>query len=276
MPAIAHTPLAPPVILSARSDDYAMAKDSDGSGTPRILVQLDLSALQQFAQPARQAAGAIPKISGVRVQFRRGALDGTTNGAAAWSSTQAYVVGDTVTDSSGQFWMCVIPNTDHPVGTTQAPAAWSGATAYNVGDFAAYGGGVWLCLEANANQAPGTLDLSGNPYWSPASAPPYWHLISNGVTPSSAPAAPWTEMGLQTLSRFIYIHPVSPSVLYAIRMRYEMTDGSVTPWATIANSTVAGQTTLPPDVSGLGAIDAGDGIAQLSWTPLHLVGARRV
>ena len=48
-----YVPLSAPVIASARSDDHAMEKDSDGSGTPRILIALDDSAL-----PATRAAAA--------------------------------------------------------------------------------------------------------------------------------------------------------------------------------------------------------------------------
>jgi hypothetical protein len=214
-----HVPLSAPVIASARSDDHAMEKDSDGSGTPRIAIALDDSALQQFAQPPRVASGALPKISGLRVQYRRSATgNGTTNGAAAWSGTQAYVIGDTVT--------------------------------YN-----AY---VWLCVEANTNHTPGTLDGSGNPYWT---------ILITTVQPE---APPWTEAGLQTPGRLVHVEPVTPGAIYDVRIRYEMTDGSVTQWATLAAHQVAGQVTLPPDIdpTTLTATNLGGGSIQLRWTPV--------
>ncbi len=215
----AYTQRLPPVIVSARSDDHAMAKDSDGSGTPRILIALDDSALQQLAQPPRVASGALPKIAGIRVQYRLSPTgNGVTNGGAPWSSTQAYVVGDTVASN----------------------------------------GYVWLCVEANTNQTPGTLDGSGNPYWT---------VLITTVQPE---APEWTEMGLQTLGRMLHIEPVTPGAIYNVRMRYEMTDGSVTQWATLAGHQVAGQTTLPPDIdpTTLTAINLGGGSVQLRWSPL--------
>ncbi len=215
----AYVPLSGPVVASARSDDHAMAKDSDGSGTPRILIALDDSALQQLAQPPRVASGALPKITGIRVQYRRSAIgNGTTNVAAGWSNTQAYVIGDTVT--------------------------------YN-----AY---VWLCVEANTNHAPGTLDGGGNPYWT---------VLVTTVQPE---APLWTEAGLQILGRLVHVEPVTPGAIYDVRMRYEMTDGSVTHWATLAAHQVAGQVTLPPDIdpTTLSATNIGGGSVQLKWSPV--------
>ena len=196
-----------------------MAKDSDGSGTPRILIALDDSALQQLAQPPRAASGALPKIAGLRVQYRRSATgNGTTNGAAPWSGTQAYVIGDTVTHN-----------------------------AY-----------VWLCALANTNHTPGTIDGSGNPYWT----------ILITTVPPEVPR--WTEAGLQTPGRLVHVEPVTPGTIYDVRMRYEMTDGSVTPFATLAAHQVAGQITLPPDIdpTTLSATNLGGGSIQLRWSPI--------
>ena len=153
------------------------------------------------------------------MQYRRSATgNGTTNGAAAWSGTQAYVIGDTVT--------------------------------YN-----AY---VWLCVEANTNHTPGTLDGSGNPYWT---------ILVTTVQPE---APPWTEAGLQTPGRLVHVEPVTPGAIYDVRIRYELTDGSVTQWATLAAHQVAGQITLPPDIdpTTLTATNLGGGSIQLRWTPV--------
>jgi hypothetical protein len=128
-----------------------------------------------------------------------------------------------------------------------------------VGDTVTYNGGpgsyVWLCVQANTGQTPGTLDGGGNPYWT---------VLATQVQPE---APPWADLGLQTPSRLIHISPVEPGVSYDLRLRYEMTDGSVTLWTTLAGHMVAGQVNGPPDPTNFGAANLGGGVIELFWDP---------
>ncbi len=273
------------------SDDSAMAKDADGSGTPRIKINLDIRVLEGlYAQPPRAGIKSIPRITGVRVQFRRSTTgNGTTNNAASWSSTQAYVIGDTVTTSDGLIWICNKANTNEVPGASldQVSGETPGGTVNGTNptftlDNPPVGGSLELYVNGNLMQPGASNDytLSGNTItFNAGSIPPlgatlsadyvsalYWTILQNPTTTRQPPYVPWTEMGLQTLAPQVYIQPVTPGMKYDVRMRYELSDNTVTLWTLLAGHQVIGQANPPADVTNLTATKEGLGDVLLRWT----------
>jgi hypothetical protein len=201
-----NTPAAPaPMVAQSISSDQALPQDADGSRK--------LAIVHSLANPVQPNGLPYPnlKLATIQYQSRLSALDSTTNNAAPWSSTQAYVVGDTVTDSNGV---------------------------------------VWICLEANTNEPPGTLDTNGNGYWSVLTQTDPWSALAE--TPGDA--------------NMVIVPNVEQGRMYDTQIRYKLSDGTVTPWTLVAGHTVVGQASPPADVTNLTATLTSLQGVKLKWT----------
>lgn len=198
---------APPVILSARSDDAAMVRQPDGSMESRIVVMIQPVSGTVSSSGASVLSPSNPYAS-IDVSFRRSIFDGQTNAGAAWDGVTSYVIGDTVTYT---------PN-----------------------------GIVYIAIAPNSNQDPTTTDGV------------YWTTLDLDDA--------WVELATQPYSDVVYVQPVSPGVLYDVRLRYRLKDNNVTLWAEIDAHQVAGQVTPPEDITNLEVEVIETGGALLTWT----------
>jgi hypothetical protein len=106
----------------------------------------------------------------------------------AWSSLTAYSPGQTVSYTDGNFYICIVANTNVPptptgstdwvlLGTSNTLiGAWSSSVAYSAGNQVTNAGNIFQALQANTNHTPPT----------PPATSAFWQLIG----PSSLDAVP--------------------------------------------------------------------------------------
>lgn len=116
----------------------------------------------------------------------------------SWSSSTAYSPGQTVSYTDGNFYICLIANTNVPPAPTGSTdwvllgtsntliGAWSNSTAYIAGNQVTNAGFIFQALQANTNQTPPTPPAT-SAYWilvGPASIDPSTsYVLAKGSTP---------------------------------------------------------------------------------------------
>jgi hypothetical protein len=125
-------------------------------------------------------------------------LTGNSVYEGMWVSTTAYSPGQTVSYTDGNFYICIVANTNVPPAPTGSTdwvllgtsntliGAWSSSTAYIAGNQVTNAGFIFQALQANTNQTPPTPPAT-SAYWilvGPAHIDPSTsYVLAKGSTP---------------------------------------------------------------------------------------------
>jgi predicted phage tail protein len=131
--------------------------------------------------------------------------------------------------------------------------AYSSTTPYNTSDMVTYGGQNWVAI------VQGLLGVT------PGTDGSKWTLLDE--------SSPWTEPAEVPATSLVIIAGVESHISYNIQLRYVFVDGSRSDWSSVTH-VVAGQTTLPPDVTGLTAANNLLGKVTLNWLPATMPNVR--
>lgn len=131
---------------------------------------------------------------------------------------------------------------------TNPRGAYSSSATYNLWDSVTYNDQEWVCFANNTTGiAPGTNVNN-------------WGLLASGGEWISMPTQPYNN------GTVVSVYPVEIGQTVDLRVRYELSDGSLSAWTEYDGHLVEGQITPPLDVTNLTATQVTLKAVKLKWT----------